>query len=86
MQLSSKTFKIAEKSDRATDRNLNADLKSYLQENQINLILGSLPLEAGVFFILFSHRLNKQIGLIVEGERSPQDAEIKLRKILRSLN
>ncbi|MBK9293042.1 MAG: hypothetical protein IPM57_01105 [Oligoflexia bacterium] len=47
--------------------NFSQELKTYIFENEFDVILGATQCAQGIFILLFSNRYNKQNSVIVTG-------------------
>lgn len=78
MQLSSKTIKV---------QDLEKELVPLVKQNSLDFVVGSMHVttdSGGLFVLLFSHRMNKEIPIIISG--SHQQAEIlnRVQKVLET--
>lgn len=64
---------------------MTSGLKSLMKEQDYDVIMGSMTVTQGVLLLLFSHRFNKELPVIIT--ECPQDAEkrvfIEAQEIIR---
>ena len=73
MQLSNKKIKNSD---------LEKELSALVKQSNLDLVVGSAQMAAGVFVLLFSHRQNKELGIVVTGNHEKSDVLKRVHKVL----
>ncbi len=64
---------------------MEKELASLVKENYLNLVVGSMQVDAGYFVLLFSQRMNKEVSIIVSGNHDRVEILRKFNRILETV-